>query len=89
VPGQASHPKVIEAARRAIDIARRHGKKIATACAPDDFIIWLRLGIDLLFCTNDIACLKAGACGALKLAEQAIVELHRDSGGAISSAETR
>jgi 4-hydroxy-2-oxoheptanedioate aldolase len=89
LPGQTSHPKVIEAARHAIDIAKSQGKKIATACAPDDFIIWLRLGVDLLFCTNDIACLKAGACGALKLAEQAIGQLERDGGRAIPSVGIR
>jgi 4-hydroxy-2-oxoheptanedioate aldolase len=75
VPGQTSHPKVMEAARRTIDIAKKSGKRIATACPPDEFVHWLGLGVDLLFCTNDIACLKIGAHSALSQAEEAIAKI--------------
>jgi len=71
-PGQTSHPKLLEAAERIIDVARRHGKKIVTACGTADFAHWVRMGVDLLFCTNDIVCLKAGAQLALNAANEAI-----------------
>ena len=74
VPGQTSHPKVLEAAERIMATARRHGKKVVTACGTADFLNWTRLGIDLLFCTNDIVCLKTGAQMALKSATDAITQ---------------
>jgi hypothetical protein len=55
-----------------VRVARKHNKKIATSCAPADFIHWTRLGVDVLFCVNDIAALKAGAGMALKAATEAI-----------------
>jgi 4-hydroxy-2-oxoheptanedioate aldolase len=80
-PGQTSHPSVLAACQQIVHTARRHNKKIVAACGPADFIHWTRLGIDLLFCTNDIACLKAGAQLSLEAAESAIqqsrLELHR------------
>jgi 2-keto-3-deoxy-L-rhamnonate aldolase RhmA len=72
IPWQTDHPRVLEAAARIMSVAHSHGKKVATACGPADFIHWSRLGIDLLFCTNDIACLKMGAKLALKAAVDAI-----------------
>jgi 4-hydroxy-2-oxoheptanedioate aldolase len=72
VPWQTSHPKVLEAAERIVSVARSHDKKVATSCGPADFIHWTRLGVDLLFCTNDIACLRMGAKQALKAAVDAI-----------------
>ena len=74
VPGQTSHPRVLEAISEIVRVARKHGKKVVTACAPQDFIHWTRLGIDLLFCTNDIASLKAGAQLALTAAHAAIAQ---------------
>jgi 2-keto-3-deoxy-L-rhamnonate aldolase RhmA len=72
VPWQTNHPKVLEAAAHIVSVARRHGKKIATSCSLADLIHWTRLGVDLLFCTNDIACLRMGAKLALKAATDAI-----------------
>ena len=72
VPGQTSHPKLLAAAEQIVRVARKHGKKVVTACGPSDFIHWTRLGVDLLFCTNDIACLKAGAQLALEAAADAV-----------------
>jgi 2-keto-3-deoxy-L-rhamnonate aldolase RhmA len=72
VPGQTSHPKAIATFTEIVRVARKHNKKIVTACAPADFALWTRLGVDLLFCTNDIACLKAGAQLALTAAHAAI-----------------
>ncbi|MDE3103738.1 MAG: hypothetical protein KGK08_01065 [Acidobacteriota bacterium] len=71
-PGQTSHPAVLRAAERIISTARRFDKKIVTACAPSDFSHWTRMGVDLLFCANDISCLKHGAQHALAAAQQAI-----------------
>ena len=45
--------------------ARAHKKCIASACAPADLPFWLSLDIDLLFLTNDIACLKKAAADTL------------------------
>jgi 4-hydroxy-2-oxoheptanedioate aldolase len=72
LPGQTSHPTLLAAAEKIVSVARRHGKKIVTACGSADFIHWTRLGVDLLFCTNDIVCLKAGAQLALKAATEAV-----------------
>jgi len=77
-PGQTSHPKVLEAVEKIVRVARKHNKKIATACPPAEFIHWTRLGIDLLFCTNDIASLKAGARIALDAAHDAIAQTRRE-----------
>ncbi len=73
-PGQTSHPVVLEAAAKIVRVARQHGKKIVTACGEPDFINWTRLGVDLLFTTNDIVCLRSGAQSALKSAMEAIAK---------------
>ena len=72
IPGQTSHPKLLAAAREIVRVARIYDKKVVTACAVTDFVHWTRLGVDVLFCTNDIAALKAGAGLALKAATEAI-----------------
>lgn len=72
VPGQTSHPKLLAAVEQIVRVARKHGKKVVTACGTADFIHWTRLGVDLLFCTNDIVCLKTGAQLALKAATEAV-----------------
>jgi 4-hydroxy-2-oxoheptanedioate aldolase len=64
-PGQTLHREVREAATRVVQAARANNKCIASACGPSDFAFWLDQRIDLLFCTNDIACLKRGAALAL------------------------
>jgi 4-hydroxy-2-oxoheptanedioate aldolase len=72
VPGQTGHPSVFEAAERTIRAARSAGKQVAVAAAPDDFPFWVNQDVDLLFCTNDIACLKVGAQAAIRQARTAI-----------------
>lgn len=64
-PGETLHPVVCEAATRIVTAARANDKCIVSACGPSDFKFWLDQKIDLLFCTNDIACLKRGASLAL------------------------
>jgi 4-hydroxy-2-oxoheptanedioate aldolase len=78
VPGQTSHAKVLAAGERIIETARRNGKKVATSCNAADYIHWVRMGIDLLFCTNDIVCLKMGAAAALKSAAEAIAQAEEE-----------
>ncbi|MGA7343111.1 MAG: aldolase/citrate lyase family protein [Terracidiphilus sp.] len=65
VPSQTGHPRVREAALKIVSAARAHNKCIATACAPEEYDFWLSLEIDLLFCTNDVACLKQAAADLL------------------------
>lgn len=60
-PGQTGHAAVQDAAENIVKAARRHDKCVATACGTADFPFWLGLDIDLLFCTNDIVCLKQAA----------------------------
>lgn len=78
VPGQTNHAKVLAAGERIIETARRHGKKVVTACGAADYIHWVRMGVDLLFCTNDIVCLKMGAQAALKSAAEAIAQAEEE-----------
>lgn len=68
-PGETLHPSVRQAATRIVQAARANNKCIASACGPSDFSFWLDQKIDLLFCTNDIACLKRGASLALQEAQ--------------------
>jgi len=77
--GQTNHPTVLKAIEKIVRVARTHGKKTVTACGPADFIHWTRLGIDLLFCANDISCLKTGAQVALKAATDAIAQAETES----------
>ncbi|HEY4381929.1 MAG TPA: aldolase/citrate lyase family protein [Acidobacteriaceae bacterium] len=81
-PGETLHPEVREAATRIVQSARANNKCIASACGPSDFQFWLDQRIDLLFCTNDIACLKRGAALALDEAKALLppVRVSADSG---------
>jgi 2-keto-3-deoxy-L-rhamnonate aldolase RhmA len=80
VPGQTGHPKVLAAAEHIVSVARRHGKKVVTACGTADYVHWLRLGIDLLFCTNNVVCLKTGAQHALDAANKALLAVEGENG---------
>ncbi len=80
VPGQTGHPLVHQAARQTISAARRYGKQIAVGAAPDDFPFWVEQDVDLLFCTNDIACLKMGAQMAMRQARAAIEQAAAKAG---------
>jgi 2-keto-3-deoxy-L-rhamnonate aldolase RhmA len=79
IPGQTSHPELLEAAEHIVRVSRKHGKKIITACGASEFHHWLRLGVDLLFCTNNIVCLKAGAQLALDAAQEAIATVQNET----------
>jgi 2-keto-3-deoxy-L-rhamnonate aldolase RhmA len=72
LPGQTDHSIVKGAAADIVRAARQHGKCIASACAPADMGFWLSLEIDLLFLTNDIACLKKAAAETLHEARKIV-----------------
>ena len=74
VPAQTEHPTVQTASARILEAARAHDKLVATACAPADFAFWLNLGIDLLFCANDLACLKQAAGDSLAMAREILAK---------------
>ncbi len=78
VAGNTSHPSVQAAAARIVKAARGHDKSIATACAPEEFGFWLGLGIDLLFCANDISCLKQAAGDVLSDARQILARVSKN-----------
>jgi 2-keto-3-deoxy-L-rhamnonate aldolase RhmA len=73
-PGNTSHPEVQAACTRIVASARKHRKLLATACAQSDYKFWLDAGVDLLFCTNDIVCLKTAAGDALRAARELLEE---------------
>jgi len=72
VPGQTGHKYVFEAAAKTIKAAKAHGKQTAAGVAPQDLPFWIEQGVDLLFCTNDIAAMKMGAAHALSAAREAM-----------------
>jgi 4-hydroxy-2-oxoheptanedioate aldolase len=75
VPGQTAHPVVTGAAKDIVHAARTHGKCVASACGQADVPFWLGLGIDLLFCTNDIVCLKKAAGDSLTEARNLLAKM--------------
>ena len=77
IPGQTGHPRLFEAAARALAAARRHGKQTAAGVAPQDVSFWVQQRIDLLFCINDLAAMRIGAAHALEAARAAIAQTGR------------
>ena len=61
IPSQTSHPMIQAAGEKIVKAARENNKCVATMCSPQDFPFWLGLNIDLLFCANDISCMKQAA----------------------------
>ena len=72
VPGQTTHAKVVEAAQACVRAARKQGKLIAVGSPLPDVQFWADQGVDILFCGNDVACLRIGAQSILKQASAAI-----------------
>ncbi len=77
VPGKTGSVEVRQAAAQVIKVARQHGKQVAVGASPADFEFWAGQRVDLLFCTNDIACLKTGAQAVLAQAREAIERASR------------
>lgn len=65
VPGQINHKSVQDAVSRVLRTAKAHGKQTAAAAPSSDARFWIDQGVDLYFCVNDLACMKAGAQAAL------------------------
>ncbi len=65
VPGQAGHPLVIGAMDSTIKIAKQNGKRVALFSGPKEAAAWAAKGADLIFCTSDVACRRAGAQSVL------------------------
>jgi 2-keto-3-deoxy-L-rhamnonate aldolase RhmA len=61
VVGETRHPKVVDSMERTVRVAKEKGKRVAMACAPSDVSRWEQMGVDLLFCGGNIACLRLGA----------------------------
>jgi 2-keto-3-deoxy-L-rhamnonate aldolase RhmA len=74
VPGLTGHEKVRQAAELVVRSAKAHGKLVAVGAAPDDFSFWVDCGVDVLFCTNDTACLKIGAQNILQRAQDVVAQ---------------
>jgi 2-keto-3-deoxy-L-rhamnonate aldolase RhmA len=72
VPGRTDHPTVKAAAALAVKAAKKYGKRVAAASGAADFGFWVEQGVDLLFCTNDIVCLRSGVMQAMEQAKAAI-----------------
>lgn len=74
VPGRTGDTKVRQAAELVVRTAKAHDKLVAVGAAPDDFQFWVECGVDVLFCTNDTACLKIGAQTVLQSARDAVAK---------------
>lgn len=72
VPGQLGHPRVFEAAKRIIASAKQNQKLVAVGAGPAEFGFYVEQGVDLLFCGNDIACLRLGIQSMLQQAQAAV-----------------
>lgn len=66
VPGQTTHPLLLEAARHITQTARKHGRRVATAVNHREAAAWIEMGVDLIFCANDIVCMRNGASQAMR-----------------------
>lgn len=80
VPWKTQDPKVLHATEKIVHAARHHGKKVVTSCGAADFLHWTRLGVDLLFCTNDIGSMRLGAASAMKAAIDAVDQAANEKG---------
>ncbi|HEY2469531.1 MAG TPA: aldolase/citrate lyase family protein [Terracidiphilus sp.] len=72
VPGQLGHSRVFEAARRIIACAKQNQKLVAVGAGPAEFGFYADQGVDLLFCGNDIACMRLGIQSMIEQARAAL-----------------
>jgi 2-keto-3-deoxy-L-rhamnonate aldolase RhmA len=77
VPGQLGHPSVFAAAKTVIAAAKRAGKLVAVGASPAEFEFYAQAGVDLLFCGNDVVCMRMGIQSALKQAQLAVEKAQR------------
>jgi 2-keto-3-deoxy-L-rhamnonate aldolase RhmA len=81
VPGQTGHEKVRNAAAFAINRAKEHGKQTAAGIHLQDLGFWVTQDLDLLFCINDLAAMKAGAQKAFDEAQAALAQSAAERAG--------
>jgi 4-hydroxy-2-oxoheptanedioate aldolase len=79
VPGQTGHARVREAGELVIRTAKKHGKLLAVGSMPTDYRFWAKAGVDVLFCTNDTACLRIGAQVVLQQAREAVSSITQEA----------
>jgi 4-hydroxy-2-oxoheptanedioate aldolase len=79
VPGQTGHPRVQEAGELVIRTAKEQGKLVAVGSMPADYKLWVRAGVDVLFCTNDTSCLRIGAQVILQQANEAVASVRGEN----------
>lgn len=84
VPGEYSHPKVKEAARRVIAAAHKANKMVAVGSAPGEFEFYAREGVDILFCGNDLACMRMGIQAMLQQGRAAVGGARTSKGELVS-----
>jgi 4-hydroxy-2-oxoheptanedioate aldolase len=72
VPGQTGHPRVQESGELVVQTAHNHGKLVAVGSMLADYKLWVKAGVDVLFCTNDTSCLRIGAQVVLQQAREAV-----------------
>jgi len=75
VPGQTGHARVQEAGVLVVRTAKKHGKLVAVGSMPADYKLWVKAGVDVLFCTNDTSCLRIGAQVVLQQAREAVAQI--------------
>lgn len=69
LPGETTHPKLLEAGRHIIQTAKKYGRRVATAVNHKEAAPWIDMGVDLIFCANDIVCLRNGAATVMSETE--------------------
>lgn len=79
VPGETGNPRVLEASEHIVGIARKHGKHTAVGAPPSELSFWARQHVDILFCQNDIACLKAGVQAVMKQVQAVLANVDPSS----------
>lgn len=78
VPGQTGHPLVQESGELVVRTAHKHGKLVAVGSMLAEYKLWVKAGVDVLFCTNDTSCLRIGAQFVLQQAREALAFIREE-----------
>ncbi|MBX6359016.1 MAG: hypothetical protein IRZ03_02935 [Acidobacterium ailaaui] len=65
-PGETTHPKLLEAGHHITRTAKKYGRRVATAVNHREASAWIQMGVDLVFCANDVVCLRNGAAAVMR-----------------------
>jgi 4-hydroxy-2-oxoheptanedioate aldolase len=79
VCGKTGDPAVVDAMTSVTSTARKHGKRVALFSAAKDAGQWAETGADLIFCTSDVACLRAGAQSVVREFQVGLSQRRSDS----------